>query len=89
MDKRFFNKDVMLNLRITRGQKDALDYIAEMQGLSTSKVLREVAKQYIATCEKEGYFTEYSRKRNLHLETEPEVRRVWMRRADHEDFSVV
>jgi hypothetical protein len=89
MDKRFYNKDVMMNLRVTRGQKDALDYIAEIQGLSTSKVMREVAKQYIATCEKEGFFTEYSRKRNLHNETEPEVRRVWMRRADFNDFEVV
>jgi DNA-directed RNA polymerase specialized sigma54-like protein len=85
MKNRLYQKDVMLNLRLTKGQKDALDYVADqIHGLPTSKVLREVVKQYIATLEKEGYFTDYAQRQTLHNEYEPEIRRVWSNRADYE-----
>ena len=85
MKNRLYQKDVMLNLRLTKGQKDALDYVADqIHGLPTSKVLREVVKQYIATLEKEGLFTDYAQKQTLHNQLEPEVRRVWQNRVDYE-----
>ena len=85
MKNRTYQKDTMLNLRLTKGQKDALDYVADqIHGLPTSVVLREVVKQYIATLEKEGFFTDYAKRQSLHNEYEPEVRRVWAKRTEYD-----
>lgn len=85
MKNRLYQKDVMLNLRLTRAQKDALEYVSDqIHGLSTSKVLREIVKQYLATLESQGAFTEYAQQQTLHNQLEPEVRRVWQNRVDYE-----
>ena len=78
----------MMSVRVTLGQKMALDFIADqIHGLPTSKVLREVIKQYIATMENDGYFTDYAHRQTLHNSYEPEVRRVWSNRVGYENAS--
>ena len=85
MKNRTYQKDTMLNLRLTKGQKDALDYVADqIHGLPTSVVLREVVKQYIATLEKEGFFTDYAKRQSIQKQYEPEVKRAWVKRTEYD-----